>query len=276
MIERYKEIDAIKGLSIIGVLFAHMSFKDRLNAEALGLIESFQISFGWCVLAFFFCSGFLTKVIPDNRELMRFIGKRFKRLFIPCIVFSWSYKVVLLILSKAGFLRSANDIPLDLSSWLDFLFMPVGPQFYFLYYLLLISILFAVLIRFCSIITASYIISASTLIAYFFLDFPAHLYGDDLSLFPAYFWGYAAGAATATLEDSFRDKKFLIWSVVLFLMIFLIYVFKKDLMILQLGVPFILWLLFRSSAYLSRILNFSKLGSFQGGSMFGMPQSLCL
>lgn len=54
---RVDEIDSLKGIAILGVLFAHISFPDRLGEEASQVVLFLQWLFGWCVIAFFLPLG---------------------------------------------------------------------------------------------------------------------------------------------------------------------------------------------------------------------------
>ena len=58
---RYSEIDALKGVAIIGVVIAHLNFTGRFDKETLELVHNLQLFFGWCVITFFFASGILIK-----------------------------------------------------------------------------------------------------------------------------------------------------------------------------------------------------------------------
>jgi fucose 4-O-acetylase-like acetyltransferase len=91
--QKIKEIEMLKGISIIGVVLMHMEFRSRFSEQAIALLDHLQILFGWCVLAFFFCSGLLLKTEEMQlKNLKSYIFKRAHRLLIPCIVFSIFYK----------------------------------------------------------------------------------------------------------------------------------------------------------------------------------------
>jgi len=100
---RVQAIDSVKGVSIIGVLFIHMGFSRRFDPATLADIQTLQHLFAWCVLAFFFASGCLhgnsTHAAP---RWIDFVKKRARRLLVPCLLFSWGYKLALLAAKSAG------------------------------------------------------------------------------------------------------------------------------------------------------------------------------
>ncbi len=128
---RFLEIDAVKAVAIIGVMVAHMSFESRFSDGAMDFIRVVQIILGWCVLAFFFCSGLLAKEIKNIEEARRYIHKRFIRLVVPCVVFSITYRVIRCGLYLTGRFDWKSPIPENIGDVLDFILVPVGPQFYF-------------------------------------------------------------------------------------------------------------------------------------------------
>ncbi|MCX6922959.1 MAG: acyltransferase, partial [Verrucomicrobia bacterium] len=139
---RNEAVDALKGLAIIGVIFAHISFQSRLSATNLAKISVVQRLFGWCVLAFFFCAGRLTRIgQTKERGWLDFALKRAKRLLLPCVVFSVTYKACLLVIYHLFHLgQPGRFTPVSVSYWLAFVLVPVGPQFYFLPYLFVVSL----------------------------------------------------------------------------------------------------------------------------------------
>lgn len=187
---RLVEVDAIKALAIIGVLILHMSFKSRMTASALDAIGILQIVFGWAVLAFFFASGLLTRPVKSRAGLTELAVSRFQRLIIPCLVFSLTYKLLLLLLGLAGIVAVPGELALA-----EFLFMPVGPQFYFLPLLYVISVLVAVVeIRIRPPLLAC-LGGLVLLCVYGLIPLPPIGYGASISLWPLYLFSYVAGRA---------------------------------------------------------------------------------
>ncbi|MCP9884180.1 acyltransferase family protein [Synechococcus sp. ATX 2A4] len=101
---RFEEIDAIKGLAIIGVIIAHMSFTSRFDPETIAIIKALQLLFAWSVIAFFYTSGALARdaAITNLPQLRHFASRRFKRLILPSIVFSCTYNLILMAMKLSG------------------------------------------------------------------------------------------------------------------------------------------------------------------------------
>lgn len=187
------EIDALKGISILGVLFLHMSFKGRLEAETLEIIDFLQFFLSWSVTAFFFSSGFLSKPIDTKSDFKLFFKKKFVRLIIPCLTFSILYKILIIGLSLSNVFSWTTSIPNSLEKLLLFLLLPASPQFYFLYYLFGISLLCFIIEKFLSI---QWVVISSSLImslVYFFIPIPQDLHGPEFSLLPVYLYSYMLG-----------------------------------------------------------------------------------
>ena len=123
-IVRDYRIDTIKGLAIIGVVFAHMSFTSRFELATLILVDDMQKIFGWCVVAFFFSSGLLCKKnnCKDSKTIYSFIYKKFKRLIAPCFVFSITYKLILSVVYLSGKFTWKSPIPKSVFETIIFLF----------------------------------------------------------------------------------------------------------------------------------------------------------
>ena len=126
--DRVGAISILKGLSILGVLIIHAKF-DRFGVETLEVVERLECLFQWCVPAFFFLSGYLTKLPINVLELKDYACGKMHRLLVPYMAFTMLYK-----LTFAG---------LQLKGGLDF----VQPAFqlYFLLYLLIVSVVIATL-----------------------------------------------------------------------------------------------------------------------------------
>jgi hypothetical protein len=190
---RQTEVDSLKGLAIIGVMFAHMYFVGRMNSAALDLVSSLQMLFGWCVSAFFFLSGVTSKPINNIADLKLFAVNRFYRLLVPFFIFSVTNKVIVGALQGFG-LPLGLPIKLDdVQGLVEFLKAPAGPQLYFLPYLFLVSACTSALCfwigeRYTKVALAFWVIAA-----YFFVDVPEKGYGADFSLFPIYAYSYLVG-----------------------------------------------------------------------------------
>jgi len=176
----------VKGFAIVGVLFAHMSYPSRLQEDTLLVIHWLQQIFGWCVLAFFFCAGVVAKKVDGFPALKAFMEGRFRRLIIPCLIFTLTYKVLLVVLGK-------EDLPYGVSGLFWFVFDPVGPQFYFLPYLYGISVLGALLwlglgdLMFLAVSISLFFIGVGS------MGLADVGYGKDIENVPIYFYSYFLG-----------------------------------------------------------------------------------
>lgn len=239
---RDEALDALKALAIIGVLFAHMSFTSRMSARTLSWIVVFQQSFGWCVTGFFFCAGVLTRVGGEGLAgCFSFALKRTRRLLVPCLVFSLTYKCCLLIIHIVFHSSSPEPrIPCDASGWIQFLFSPVGPQFYFLHYLFVLSVLAVFAIRLFKNLTAlSWVVLAGCFVFYFIQQAPSASYGSAWNLLPGYLLSYWGGLLAGR---GFLERP--VWWITASVLVACGCVFKKTFVFAHLFIPALLyWLL---------------------------------
>ena len=182
-------IDALKGVSIIGVVCIHSNFQSRYNGAALAFVDTLQMLFAWSVLAFFFAAGFVRFSRERTEGLASFIRRRALQLLVPCAILSVSNRVALEFLSGLGLARLTETR--TLLNWL----LPVPPQFYFLPVLFMLSSGLEILNRaspFGRLITASALTLLSALAAGFSDRSVPN--GPALSLLPFYFSAYCSGA----------------------------------------------------------------------------------
>ncbi|WP_159018153.1 acyltransferase family protein [Algibacter sp. L3A6] len=251
------EVECLKGLAIIGVIFAHMNFKGRFDDSTLILVNYLQIIFGWCVIAFFFCSGLLAKNV-DRFLLKQLIFKRFKRLIVPCIVFTITYKLIIFGLYYSGLFGWKNPLPENKLT----LLYPVGPQFYFLIYLFIIQLIVSFLQLYFSrkvlLIMASIVLP----ILYFIIDSPKYSYGGEINLVPFYIYSYII-ALFVSENKSIRNIDYYV--LLILVLAFLSLSFNiKMIILIQLYIPILLWLILKK--YNSITVNFNKLsiGKYSG------------
>jgi peptidoglycan/LPS O-acetylase OafA/YrhL len=221
--ERRLDIDGIKAVAIIGVLLAHTEFKTRLSAECLSVVHNLQVCFGWCVMAFFFCAGLLIKPPPFTVSgLLEFARRRARRLLVPCLIFSLSYRLVLFGVSRSGLFHTGTDMPRHVGEWVWFLLGPVGPQFYFLPYLFAVSVLsIAVLAMVRRLWVLWSLFAVIHLLSPGVTGVPNHTYGSWWDLLPAYtfcFWcgllsrhGCETGRQTLVSSAAVAAAGFLVW-----------------------------------------------------------------
>lgn len=219
--KRLHEVDTLKFLAIIGVVIIHMGFKSRFSAEAISIINALQALFAWAVLAFFFCSGLLLK--PQKIKLVNLKGyilSKAQRLLFPCIIFSVSYKILQILLSSFNFFSWSVEFPVSAAEWISFLFSPIGPQFYFLIYLFLISTLFFV----ACLGTQTIMLTHWGLIAFclaFYLQTvpPIQPHGPSFALLPLYAFCFSWGVTYSAVHygDSASPSSWVSAAFVLFL-----------------------------------------------------------
>jgi fucose 4-O-acetylase-like acetyltransferase len=186
----------VKGISIIGVLFIHMAFARRFDPATLVNIQMLQHLFAWCVLAFFFASGYLhgntTRAAP---RWIDFVRKRARRLLVPCLLFSWGYKLALLAAKSAGMASTAPPAPaLTPFSLLVAVLSPVPPQFYFLVDLFVIAVGVHTMtrLRIFRDKMGPWILGTILLQSYWLLPLGAP-HGEDPGLLPLYAASYLLG-----------------------------------------------------------------------------------
>lgn len=255
---RYIEVDSIKGLAIIGIVVTHMNFNNRFNAGTLEVVYNLQILFGWCVLAFFFCSGLLAKPLTSKISFAKFIKKRFLRLVVPCLVFSISYKFILTLISWTGMFSYFFYFPEDLFGVARFIFEPVGPQFYFLYYLFIICTAVAIFERLTSTIFLFVMLTIMLPVAYKFIDTPTFLHGPDYALFPVYFFSYVSGYS---LSNNNHINKFFIFSMP-FISVNITIFMGNSFVMGYIFVPFVLWIVFRKFPLIANLVDKTKIGKY--------------
>lgn len=193
---RLVEIDHMKAISIIGVIFIHMSFESRFTPSMLHWISVVQVSLGWCVLSFFFCSGLLSEKFMrlSSDAAKTFLKKRIVGLLLPYLTFNLLYKLLLYIISLSNFVQWTTPLPNSLIGALTFLAFPVKPQLYFLVYLLAISCLYYALLF---LFRHHYFVGLFTLAlcCLFYAIAPPLLkaHGKELILLPLYLLSYSSG-----------------------------------------------------------------------------------
>ncbi|AFM05684.1 putative acyltransferase [Bernardetia litoralis DSM 6794] len=255
-------IDTVKGLAIIGVLFAHMNFTGRFDDSTLEFINTIQLIFGWCVIAFFFCSGLVAKSITTQLEFKKFIKKRFQRLVIPCIIFSLTYKLLMSIIYLTGLFSWSSPLPTNFQETIYFIFYPVSPQFYFLYYLFAISICVQILELIISRFIIFWIALVGFIISCFLMDIPLQSYGPEFNLLPAYILGYVFGFAISQFNQNTKTIIIIYYSSFYSTLIFLAFFFSNNNLFFQFITLVSLWLIIEYIPVLSKIFNKTKLGKY--------------
>jgi fucose 4-O-acetylase-like acetyltransferase len=185
---RLAEIDLLKGWSILGVIFIHMSFASRFSAGTMDAITKLQALFAWAVVAFFFCSGFLfAKSSQAMQPIAPYAAKRAHRLLLPWLGFSILYKALLIAGYHAHLVAAAPP-----RQFPALLLWPGAPHLYFLPMLFLVSISFRILLTFLRQEWALALLALLLAAAYTALGAGAP-HGGELKNLPAYAATYLAG-----------------------------------------------------------------------------------
>ncbi len=254
---RFIEIDSIKALAIIGVLIAHMSFDSRFDEETLTVVKGAQALFGWCVLAFFFCSGMVAKSIVSVEEVRDYIRRRIVRLVLPCVIFSVSYKLIRCGIYLTGRFDWESPLPTTFVESLYFILVPIGPQFYFLYYLFMISIGIVLLNLVLPKKHLFWVSGFLLVIFYGFICAPARAYGPELSLIPLYMFSYICGMVSSD------GKLGGIWASLLCLLpVVIVILISRSLIVGYVAIPYLLGLFFRRLPLLTQGIEKMKLGKY--------------
>ncbi|WP_320153684.1 acyltransferase [uncultured Tolumonas sp.] len=252
----FNEIDGIKALSILGVVLVHSGFESRLSHEAIQLINVLRFFFGWCVVGFFFTSGYLNeKNNVTTAVLSDFIKKKIYRLIIPCFVFSITYKLILVFISSFSDFSWSMALPKNIGDFIFFLVKPVGPQFYFMAYLFFVSVIYSCIRAFFSVNYVLWILLLAIPFIYRCYFIPEYIYGQSFTLIPIYTVSYVIGAY-------FRDLKNT--NVILFFcfyFIFLGFIYASN-VFMTISIPFFLFFIFTKWKNLSVFVNKSKLGKY--------------
>ncbi len=253
---RVPEIDSIKCLAIIGVLFAHAEFTSRFQSQPLAFVDQMQWLFGWCVLAFFFCSGYLSRPVKrDWSDYKATIAKKFYRLIIPCIAFSLMNKTLLLATDRLGLSHGGGELPTRLNEVASFLLMPVGPQFYFLLYLFVISWLLISTEALRGWLTdIAILLALATMFAADSIAAPP--YGPSFALLPAYMFSYQFGYLSRLQKRQVR--------LFAYLVVLAIASAAVNWMLIYTLVPIVLLLAFRFIPGLQTIERYTHLGKHSG------------
>lgn len=257
---RLSEIDALKGLAIIGVLVLHSSFEGRLGAAFIETSTLLQRLFDWSVLAFFFASGALFKNKENTQQQALQLSLK---LGVPFVIYNLLYNLSFLLLNQTGVIETEFEMTGAQLALMPFL--SPAFQLYFLPYLLLISLLFLYSPKLMRKIPLSTISSAAivlTLICYSLLQFPGKSHGEALLKLPLYFSAFCLGY----LYRQNRDKRLIrVAGLVLSFTAFVSYfVFKIPLCLLSLAMPWALSELFFSLKHFNIIQPFGYFGKASG------------
>lgn len=233
-----KAIDKLKGISILGVIICHLGFVNKLNHNVIETIYYLQYFFSWCVMGFFFCSGYLEKNWGD--DFWKWSSTKVKRLLVPLIVFELTFKFLLLLLSIVGF------YPLNIT-WIDFIISFSAPQTYYLYVLFIGFILAKLLLFYLNLNEKFIFLLMLSIIP--FINIPDIAYGNDFILYPYYYLCFFSGVVIRQANKNYITG-------ITFIVQILVYWWCGIDMLLISMVPLSLYILFK---YLFGKFSFSLL-----------------
>lgn len=192
MTTRRRDIDALKGLSIVGVLFAHMSFTSRFDGATIAIVDGMQVWFGWCVIGFFYAAGALSSAVKET-SIAELAKRRARRLLVPYVAFSLTNNILLLAMERLGLTGANSPAPTGIGGEAWRLVQFGGVQFYFLAYLFQITVAVAMVVRCCGRIAAATLAGAGVIAGAFLLGSPSRGFGSEAALVPLYVSAYVAG-----------------------------------------------------------------------------------
>jgi len=197
---RVPQIDLLKGWSILGVIFFHMSFASRFGGNVLAALAGIRFFFAWAAIGFFFCAGFLFATSSGEAEPAgSYALKRAKRLLLPWIGLSLTYKFLLIAGHHFHLVTTAIPVRMGDSRWhelVQFIMWPGGPQLYFLPLLFATSVLFHLLLHRVRQESALWLAALLLIVAFGWLG-AGEPHGDRLVIYPAYAATYLIGILAA-------------------------------------------------------------------------------
>ena len=195
-------IELFRWICILAVLVQHSVFPARQSpatVESLLVLKSLLL---WCVPGFFFVSGWFTN--PSD-GFVALLGNRAKRLLLPYLGVN-----LLIIAGMLALIHSGLYLPKDHELWnLKYIairmvyLQGVGPQFYFLPYLFLVTLLTVATVKAAG-RTGGFALWCAALAALCLgHGLPATSLGSELDRMPLYCAAFAAGMA---LRDGFCTR----------------------------------------------------------------------
>ncbi|MGV2989289.1 acyltransferase family protein [Vibrio sp. E150_011] len=223
IILRERNIDSLKGLSIIGVVILHFSFNHSLGDVTAAMIEDIKYAFYWSVLSFFFCSGYLYSNKNKSIEfLIDFSKKKFFSLLIPYLIFCTFYGVSFFVLGKLG----------SVDFWTYYIY-PVAPQLYFLVFLFGISVSYCIFDVFLGKYSL-YLFCFFSLCLFVNAGYESVPYGRNFNLIYLYSFIYSIGALIKRIEAEKRNYDFIFFLLLLTLIILSGYYYATSIILLLL------------------------------------------
>lgn len=197
---RHGSVDLLKHLFALVVVFMHMRSQSRYSPEVNSFILHVQDYVDGAVMGFFMIAGFFFKPAKKGQvgEVGELAMKLLKRLGVPYLIFSVIYALAMYGLGKQSLISSVEDI-VSLRG--------AAMQLYFLPYLFIVTMLFAIPVLLVG-VKYNAVTQIVSLIAVVGLGvalmMPTNFStGADLRMFPIYLGCYALGNLIAI----FLNKK---------------------------------------------------------------------
>jgi hypothetical protein len=120
--------------------------------------------------------------------------KRAKRLLLPYVVFSLTYKILKALISAIGFFSWSEEFPTSVEDLLLSISQPLAPQLYFLPYLFCIwATVYILHLAFRRTEIVFFFVFSIFIPFYLLTDVPPSAYGSDVNLIPMYLVGFVFG-----------------------------------------------------------------------------------
>jgi len=195
---RTRQVDVVRGIAIIGVVFIHSSFESRFDSSTLSVCAFLSIWFDWAVLAFFFLSGLL---LDERLSATVFLKKRFQSLLIPFFFYNGLYNSVFLFWQNANRRFFAGGTGKFDWLWLSWFHSPAF-QLYFLPDLFAIMVVIFFLGQWIKWRGTGWLLIVNFALMVMFyqhLGWPSQSHGPEWTKLPLYFVAVLLGVAGRTI-----------------------------------------------------------------------------
>lgn len=251
-------VDFLRWLALLGVLFVHSAFAGRYDGVTLSRLATLRQVFGWCVLFFFFASGYFTRPELPWRLHAR---RRALRLLPPYVIASGLSFLALRIASALHLTTALPSLQaVDLLRGLVTLH-GVGPQLYFLPYLFLTSLGVLALAKWFGALRALALVGVVAIGIWSLRGLPSGTTGAETDRIPLYVLAYAAGLAVRQTRG--RASWYLATAAVVTMIVgvILVAVGLPGGPLIHLTVPYWLWQLIRIKTWVPPTLSLPGSGA---------------
>jgi fucose 4-O-acetylase-like acetyltransferase len=204
--------DYAKGMAMIFLVLGHVrtGFEQiQYQGKPLGVSQAMEMISQVLYLAnvplFFVISGLYLRNSLFKRGAAHFIGNKFNTIFYPYLV--WGS--IQLLFQYVGYRLQMSNTPRELSDWLKLLYDPRPlDQFWFLYTLFTMSVLYALLVYYARLNkTTLFIIAILAYVAYYYLPDTFFIFGIKY-MAKFFFYLVLGDIASRWLLDETNVKRF--------------------------------------------------------------------